>query len=85
MHAFLVGLGDPLVPGTPLTLQGRAIGLDLAGTVTVDGVTYTDMGGLTSSSSASLDITTTPAKLPSELPPLRDHDPVHAQSHVLCR
>jgi hypothetical protein len=69
MHAFLIGLGDPLVPGTSLTLQGRASGLDLSGTVTVDGVTYTDVGGLTSSSSARLEITTMPATLPSVLSP----------------
>jgi hypothetical protein len=69
MHAFFVGLGDPLVPGTPLTLQGRASGLDLSGTVTVDGVTYTDVGGLTSSSWASLEITTMQATLPSVLSP----------------
>jgi hypothetical protein len=72
MHAFFVGLGDPLVPGTPLSLQGRASGLDFSGTVTVDGVTYTDVGGLTSSSSARLEITTMQATLPSVLSPASD-------------
>jgi PEP-CTERM motif len=53
------GLGDPLPPGTAVTLQIGAVGLDLPGTATLDGTTYTDVGGASSDSSARLRFSTT--------------------------
>jgi len=61
-------VGDPLIPGATVTLQASSTGLDLGGTVTLDGVTYTGIGGLDSPVGASLEFVTT-ATLPSVLSP----------------
>jgi hypothetical protein len=67
---FLPPVGDPMLPGTSIALEGMSAGLDLIdGIATLDGVTYTDVGGLTSSSSAFLRFSTLPATLPSVLDP----------------
>lgn len=65
---FTQPIGDPLIPGTTVTLRGSAAGLDLGGTATLDGVTYTGVGGLDSTAGASLLFVTT-ATLPSILNP----------------
>jgi hypothetical protein len=49
-------------------LLGSATGLDLGGTATLDGVTYSRVGGLDSSAGASLRLTTT-VTLPSLVNP----------------
>jgi PEP-CTERM motif len=51
--------GNPLPPGTTVTLVGGAIGSDLRGTATFDGVTYPDVGGFDSTVGGSLQFTTT--------------------------
>lgn len=65
---FEAPIGNPLVPGSTVTLQGASNGLDLQGTVTLDGVTYTGVGGLDSPAGASLRFVST-ATLPSVLNP----------------
>ena len=65
---FEAPIGEPLVPGSTVTLQGASNGLDLQGTVTLDGVTYNGVGGLDSPAGASLRFVTT-AALPSVLSP----------------
>jgi hypothetical protein len=66
MNAFFPPpVGNPMIPGTPIALEGGATGLDLQGTVTLDGVTYPGVGGLDSPSSASLGFLTSAATLPS--------------------
>jgi hypothetical protein len=66
---FFAPVGDPLPPGTSIALEGLASGLDLPGTATLDGVTYTGVGGLVAPSSAELRLTTTAATLPAVLGP----------------
>jgi PEP-CTERM motif-containing protein len=66
LHGVVFGLGDPLPPGTALTLQIGGSGFDLPGTATLDGITYTDVGGAHSDTSASLLLSTT-AMLPAVL------------------
>jgi PEP-CTERM motif len=66
---FAPPVGNPMVPGTSIALEGRANGLDLTGSATLDGVTYTGVGGLDSAAQASLRFTTSPATLPSLLNP----------------
>lgn len=63
---FGLPIGNPLPPGDTVTLRGSANGLDVGGTVTLDGVTYTGIGGLNSVSGALVEFVTT-ATLPSVL------------------
>ena len=63
---FIEPIGNPLPPGDTVTLRGFANGLDVGGTVTLDGVTYTGIGGLNSVSGALIEFVTT-ATLPSVL------------------
>lgn len=63
---FFAPGGDPLPPGTPLPLEIRAVTSDLTGTATLNGVTYPDVGGLTSFAQAALRLTTM-AMLPGVL------------------
>src|SRR5215212_80442 len=63
---FTEPVGNPLPPGDTVTLRGSANGLDVGGTVTLDGVTYTGIGGLDSVSGALVEFVTT-ATLPSVL------------------
>jgi hypothetical protein len=63
---FVEPIGNPLPPGDTVTLRGSASGLDVGGTVTLDGVTYTGIGGLDSVSGALVEFVTT-ATLPSVL------------------
>jgi hypothetical protein len=56
---FEAPVGNPLVPGTTVTLKASSNGLDLGGTVTLEGVTYTGIGGLDSPSGGSLVFGTT--------------------------
>lgn len=65
---FTQPVGNPLIPGATVTLQGSATGLDVGGTVTLDGVTYTGIGGLDSPAGAIVHFATT-ATLPSVLSP----------------
>ena len=66
IYGVVFGLGDPLPPGTAVTLQIGGSGFDLPGTATLDGTTYTDVGGAHSDTSASLLFSTT-AMLPAVL------------------
>jgi PEP-CTERM motif len=66
LYGVVFGLGDPLPPGTAVTLQIGGSGFDLPGTATLDGTTYTDVGGAHSDTSASLLFSTT-AMLPAVL------------------
>jgi len=63
---FLPPVGNPLVPGTTVTLQTSAS--QVGGTATLDGVTYTDLSGLDSPAGATLRFVST-ATLPSVLSP----------------
>jgi hypothetical protein len=63
---FTEPVGNPLPPGDTVTLRGSANGLDVGGTVTLDGVTYTGIGGLDAVAGASVLFVTT-ATLPSVL------------------
>jgi hypothetical protein len=56
-----------MIPGTPLALEGGANGADVRGTATLDGVTYTDVGGPESATGGFIRISTAP----EILPPLR--------------
>jgi hypothetical protein len=51
--------GNPLPPGTTVTLVGGANGSDLRGTATLDGVTYPDVGGPDAPFGGSLQFATT--------------------------
>ena len=51
--------GNPLPPGTTVTLVGGANGSDLRGAATLDGVTYPDVGGPDSPFGGSLQFATT--------------------------
>jgi hypothetical protein len=66
-NGFFAAVGNPLPPGTPLALDGISSGLDLPGTATLDGVTYTGVGGLSAPSSGFLRLSTTSATLPEVL------------------
>jgi hypothetical protein len=66
---FAPPVGNPMPPGTSIALEGIANGLDLTGTATLDGVTYTGVGGLDSAAQAGLRFRTSPATLPSVLNP----------------
>jgi hypothetical protein len=57
-------VGDPLPPGTTVTLRG--VTNDIRATATLDGITYTDVGGLESSVVADISFVTT-AMLPAVL------------------
>lgn len=65
--SFEPPVGNPLPPGTPLSLNGGANGLDVGGTVTLDGLTYAGIGGLDSPFGATIRILTAAATLPSAL------------------
>lgn len=62
-------IGNPLIPGTPITFEAGATGLDLGGTAALDGITYSDVGGLTSPVQAALRFVTSPTTLPPVLNP----------------
>jgi PEP-CTERM motif len=68
MYGFF-GLGDPVVPGTSFALDGVAIGMDLPGTATLDGITYAHVGSGNAPSAASIRLVTADAIVPPVLSP----------------
>jgi len=62
---FGAPVGELMPPGTTIALQGGGNGADLQGTATLDGITFPGFGALDSAFGGSLQLTTSPALLPS--------------------
>ena len=60
-------VGNPMPPGSSLTLNGQAT--DVRGTLTLDGSGFPDVGGPNSTATAMLRIATSPVILPSPVSP----------------
>jgi hypothetical protein len=65
---FDAPVADPLPPGTPLALVANALGSDIGGNATLEGVSYTAVGSAAEPSSAIMQLTTT-VTLPAVLSP----------------